>query len=585
MPPRVPLAQQLREDCDDPILSRLAAQVPATLRQEAQQAVATLQTAECSEAAVRNIRSEPLTQTSAQPPALAQHQPVISRGSAKERALSSSKAANPDGGSRKPPNLMVDTDTPSRGSSAGHAAVVTPIAGGDKQPFAGDAGQMYRLSPAATATRAAAAGRFGCPNDDDDVTIMPDSAPVLSDEEMQEEVDNFDDGGGEAADAADVDVEAVDGEAALGKADAVEALAEQDESHANTADLFGLPASLEVRHDQDYWDQSSASNASHLFDSVDGRDIRNRSRPPVVPEGVCDEGAKSARESLELLPQGGVQGTVFCWSRGELIGRGSLGSVWQAMDQRTGRMMAVKEVLLQSGEEDDRFRASLQNEVDLYKDLRHPNIVSYLGNDLIGGRLCIYLEYMPGGSLSQLLSQFGALDEPLAAMYMRNLLEGLNYLHTRDPCVLHRDIKGANILVGMHSTVKLTDFGCSKRTSGTGTAAHTLRGSVPWMAPEVMRGVSYGRRADIWSLGCVLIEMCTGDKPWGHFDNCLAAMVKIAMSDETPKVPAHLSEQGRDFVTRCTRRTPEERPDASQLLAHGFVEGVMDISDLDSFGD
>lgn len=247
--------------------------------------------------------------------------------------------------------------------------------------------------------------------------------------------------------------------------------------------------------------------------------------------------------------------------------------------------MAVKEVLLQSGEEDDRFRASLQNEVDLYKDLRHPNIVSYLGNDLIGGRLCIYLEYMPGGSLSQLLSQFGALDEPLAATYMRNLLEGLNYLHTRDPCVLHRDIKGANILVGMHSTVKLTDFGCSKRTSGTGTAAHTLRGSVPWMAPEVMRGVSYGRRADIWSLGCVLIEMCTGDKPWGHFDNCLAAMVKIAMSDETPKVPAHLSEQGRDFVTRCTRRTPEERPDASQLLAHGFVEGVMDISDLDSFGD
>merc|ERR1712050_466236 len=139
---------------------------------------------------------------------------------------------------------------------------------------------------------------------------------------------------------------------------------------------------------------------------------------------------------------------------------------------------------------------------------------------------------------------FGPLEESLIARYMCNLLQGLDYLHTRDPPVLHRDIKGANILVGLDCRVKLSDFGCSKRSAGT--AIQTLRGSVPWMAPEVMRQSEYGRKADIWSIGCVLIEMSTASAPWGHFDNCLAAMVRIAMSEETPPVPSRLSSNCRE---------------------------------------
>lgn len=242
--------------------------------------------------------------------------------------------------------------------------------------------------------------------------------------------------------------------------------------------------------------------------------------------------------------------------------------------------MAAKEVKLDSKDRDDeKLRATLQNEIDLCTDLQHPNIVSYLGNDYVNGRLYIYLEYMPGGSISQVLSQFGPLDEPVIARYTCSLLRGLEYLHTRSPPVLHRDIKGANILVGLDRMVKLSDFGCSKRSQGT--MVQTMRGSVPWMAPEVMRQSVYGRKADIWSIGCVVIEMGTAAAPWGHFDNCLAAMVRIAMSDETPPVPPHLSDVCHGVISLCTRRTPEERPSASQLLGHEFVAVGLNQSAID----
>jgi serine/threonine protein kinase len=254
------------------------------------------------------------------------------------------------------------------------------------------------------------------------------------------------------------------------------------------------------------------------------------------------------------------------------------------MEARTGQLMAVKEVMLDSQDDkDDKFRKSLQNEIDLLKDIKHPRIVQYLGHDYLEGRLYIYLEYMPGNSISQVLSQFGALDEPLCARYTHHLLEGLEYLHTRDPPVLHRDVKGANILVGLDRTVKLSDFGCSKRSFGT--AIHTLRGSIPWMAPEVMtQTVGYGRKADIWSLGCVLIEMTTAETPWGTFDNHLAAMVRIAMSEETPPVPQNLSTACREFMIACTRRAPQERPDAADLLKHEFVAGHSPSSIDESWG-
>lgn len=340
---------------------------------------------------------------------------------------------------------------------------------------------------------------------------------------------------------------------------------------------------LRARTDCDYWDNdsqsgntSSARSGHRAAESARGKDRRQYSSATTPSAGESPKlkvrGDRNDWDEVTWSQERDdvVRGAAFHWVRGELVGRGSLGCVWKALNRKSGQLMAVKEVVVDSrDQEDERFRKDLQNEIDLYKDLQHVNIVSYLGNDYVDGRLYIYLEYMPGGSIAQVLSQFGALDEKLVARYTRDLLLGLSYLHTRSPPVLHRDVKGANILVGLHCTVKLSDFGCSKRSAGT--MVHTLRGSIPWMAPEIMRQSSYGRKADIWSLGCVLIEMSTATAPWGPFDNHLAAMVRIAMSEETPPVPGHLSVPCRDFIAHCTRRTPEERPSAAQLLAHDFV--------------
>jgi len=265
-----------------------------------------------------------------------------------------------------------------------------------------------------------------------------------------------------------------------------------------------------------------------------------------------------------------MRGAKFSWVRGEVIGSGSLGSVFQALDQRTGMILAIKEVLIDEKiESDNKFKEALENEINIYKDLKHDHIVAYLGHDYINMHLFIYLEYMPGGSMKQVLCKFGPLDESLMAVYARDILDGLRYLHTRETPVLHRDVKGANILVDLDCRVKLSDFGCSKRT--TDTMAHSMKGSLPWMAPEVIMNDGYGRKADIWSFGCVVVEMATAKAPWGAFDNNMQAMRKIGMSKETPPIPEELSVPCQNFICRCVQRDKQLRPTAADLLDDDFV--------------
>ena len=224
---------------------------------------------------------------------------------------------------------------------------------------------------------------------------------------------------------------------------------------------------------------------------------------------------------------------------------------------------------------DLKFKQQLENEIAIVKDLKHPRIVTYLGHDYQDECLYIYLEYMAGGSLSQALTQFGCFEEPLVLSYAKEILEGLEYLHTHDPPVVHRDIKGGNVLVDLECHAKLSDFGCSKRASETDdTLCHTLKGSIPWMAPEVIKNTGYGRKADLWSFGCVLIEMATGKSPWGSFDNPMTAMYKIAMSDQTPPVPESLSARSQELIRLCVQRDANLRPSATSLLAHEALQNL-----------
>lgn len=264
--------------------------------------------------------------------------------------------------------------------------------------------------------------------------------------------------------------------------------------------------------------------------------------------------------------------SIVRWQRGEKIGAGAHGCVYKAQNLVNGHLFVAKESVV----DDKEYRDKLWRELEICRDLNHPNIVKCLGHEYCERHLYIHLEYVSGGSLRCILAEFGPLEEELMLVAMRGLLHGLEYLHTRSPPVVHRDIKSPNVLVAQDFCLKLADFGCSKRADMT--TSFTTIGSVLWMAPEVIRGQTggHGRKADIWSLGCVFIEMATAEKPWASkaFDNVWQAMRHIESSKETPSIPTRLSETFQDLIAHCVQRDPSHRASVAELLAYDLVQSV-----------
>ncbi|TVU14443.1 hypothetical protein EJB05_37913, partial [Eragrostis curvula] len=211
----------------------------------------------------------------------------------------------------------------------------------------------------------------------------------------------------------------------------------------------------------------------------------------------------------------------------------------------------------------------LNQEIDILRELQHPNIVQYYGSELTDDALSIHLEYVSGGSIHILLREYGAFKESLIRKYAGQILAGLAYLHGRN--TVHRDIKGANILVGHNGEVKLADFGMSKHISPY-AEVHSFKGTPHWMAPEVViNSHGYDLSVDIWSFRCTIIEMATAKPPW-HPCERAAAMFKIASSKEIPAIPDMFSEEGKNFLQLCLKRDPASRPSAAQLMNHPFVQ-------------
>lgn len=273
------------------------------------------------------------------------------------------------------------------------------------------------------------------------------------------------------------------------------------------------------------------------------------------------------------------------WMKGALIGQGSFGSVYLALHAVTGELLAVKQVETPSGTlsaSDTRKKSmidALKREIGLLRELRHPNIVQYLGCSSSEQNLNIFLEYVAGGSVQTMLNSYGALGEPLVRSFVRQILTGLSYLHERD--IIHRDIKGANILVDNKGTIKISDFGISKKLEasnllgGAKNAKHrpSLQGSVFWMAPEVVKQTSYTRKADIWSLGCLVVEMMTGTHP---FPDCsqLQAIFKIGGGKASPTIPEHASEDAKKFLNQTFELDHDLRPSADELMLSPFLNPI-----------
>ncbi|GKA19381.1 mitogen-activated protein kinase kinase kinase YODA-like protein [Tanacetum coccineum] len=201
--------------------------------------------------------------------------------------------------------------------------------------------------------------------------------------------------------------------------------------------------------------------------------------------------------------------------------------------------------------------------------------LSTLGRGMaVDDKLYIYLEYVSGGSIYKLLQDYGQLGESAIRSYTRQILSGLAYLHAKN--TVHRDIKGANILVDPNGRVKVADFGMAKHISAQ-TCPLSFKGSPYWMAPEIITNtIGSNLAVDIWSLGCTVLEMATTKPPWSQYEG-VAALFKIGHSKELPSIPDHLSDEGKDFVRQCLQRNPLHRPTAAQLLNHCFVRNAASL--------
>ncbi|QRV88801.1 cytokinesis protein sepH [Ceratobasidium sp. AG-Ba] len=328
--------------------------------------------------------------------------------------------------------------------------------------------------------------------------------------------------------------------------------------------------SIRGRHQSEYDSQRRTKPRPGSMDEVGVR----RSRIESMFEGMRSE--ERLAHSPPPQPRGQIPRRVLVvkeegqppvhYSLGDCIGKGQFGSVYRALNLNTGQVVAVKQLAL-DGLKPEEVK-NLKKEVDLLKSLSHPGIVKYEGMAQDEDHLSIVLEYVENGSLGQTLKAFGKLNEKLVASYVIRILEGLHYLHQSS--VVHCDLKAANILTTKNGNVKLSDFGVSLNLTAM-EKVNEVAGTPNWMAPEVIELKGASTKSDIWSLGCVIVELLTGRPPYGDIPNGLTVMFRI-VEDESPPIPEGFSPMLRNFLELCFNKDPDLRPSAAILFEHPWLK-------------
>ncbi|KAJ2872639.1 mitogen-activated protein kinase kinase kinase [Coemansia aciculifera] len=344
-------------------------------------------------------------------------------------------------------------------------------------------------------------------------------------------------------------------------------------------------------------DSGEADDMALQMNSSGGGSVNDAARALFIKYGIAMAGIK-------------IQ-----WIKGKLIGKGSFGHVHVAINAATGEVIAVKQIRLpaslcaatdetapvgssrrrRSGRAAGLLEEAIRmmyTEVELLRDLDHENVVQLLGFEVAGGIMSMFLEYVPGGTVQSLVQQHGPLPESVVHSFLRQIVAGLGYLHGSG--ILHRDIKGANILVDETGTCKISDFGVSRKVDCTSLAAAMsgstdsgviggsgmrkrsikaagkILGTVPFMAPEVARSSQYTAAADIWSLGCVVVQMWSGRGPWDELQEP-QVFFKLGRG-EAPPIPDDLTEPGLEFCKNCFAADPLARWTAAELGCMQFAQ-------------
>jgi len=260
----------------------------------------------------------------------------------------------------------------------------------------------------------------------------------------------------------------------------------------------------------------------------------------------------------------------------EIIGQGASGSVFKAIDSRTGNEVAIKQMIIAKQVK----KEIIINEIMIMKQSNHHAIVNYVDSYIVNGVLWVVMEYIDGGSLSELLVVNQTMTESHIATVCKFVLEGLHYLHNLPKPIIHRDIKSENILMGLNGAIKMTDFGYGSQLTDRNDTKTSVVGTTYWMAPELIKGRPYGTKVDVWSLGIMAVEMFEGEPPYLE-ESMLKALFLIAKKGRPDfKNPDGMSHELKDFISQCTIMEPDQRPDTTELLNHPFLSYACDVSEI-----